>query len=195
MSSIFDTLTEQLGGKALEQISRQIGANPSATKDAMPAALGSLMAALAGNAASSGGAESLNKALERDHDGSVLDNLGGFLSNPQGGADILKHVLGGKQPLVEAGISQKSGLDASSASQLLKVLAPVVLGALGKARKSGNLDAGSLAGMLAGERQAVAQKAPQGLDLLSGLDADGDGQILDDIASKVGGSLLKNLFK
>ncbi len=195
MSSIFEALTEQLGGNVVEQISRQIGADPSSTKNAMPAALGTLMAALAGNAAKSGGAEALSNALDRDHDGSVLDNLGGFLSNPQGGGGILKHVLGGKQSAVEAGISQKTGLDAGSVGQLLQVLAPVVLGALGKAKRSGNLDAGSLAGMLAGERQQVAKKAPQGLDLLGGLDADGDGQILDDIASKVGGSLLKNLFK
>ncbi len=196
MSSIFEALTEQLGGQALEQISRQIGADRSATKDAMPAAIGGLMAALAKNASKSDGAEALNSALARDHDGSILDDLGGFLTNPQGGGGILKHVLGGSRSAVEAGLSSKSNLDQGSAGQLLKVLAPVVLGALGKARKSGGLDAGSLAGMLAGERRQVEKKAPQGLDVLGSLlDADGDGEVLDDIASKVGGSVLKNLFK
>ena len=196
MSSIFEALTEQLGGAALDQISGQIGADRSTTEKAMPAALGSLMAALAGNAAKGDGAKALDNALARDHDGGLLDDLGGFLSNPSGGTGILKHVLGGKQPAVEAGISQSTGLDAAAVGQLLKTLAPVVMGALGKERRRGGLDAGSLAGMLANERRQVAKRAPAGSDLLTSiLDADGDGQIIDDLASKVGGGLLGNLLK
>lgn len=194
MSSIFEALTEQLGGSALDQISRQIGADRSATKEALPAALGGLMAALANNSARKEGAEALDSALARDHDGRVLENLGGFLSNPQGGSGILKHVLGGKKPAVEAGISQASGLDPNSAGQLLKVLAPIVMGALGKVRQEKGLDAGALSGILAHERQEVVRKAPKADLLTSLLDADGDGQIIDDLASKVGGGLLKNLL-
>ena len=195
MSSIFEALTEQLGGDALDQISQKIGADRSATQQALPAALGTLMAALAKNSSDTQGAQSLESALARDHDGSVLDNLNGYLSNPSGGAGILKHVLGGKQSVVEAGIGQASGLQAGSAGQLLQVLAPIVMGALGKERRRNGLDAGALAGMLSNEREVV-RKVPQGGDLLTGmLDADGDGQVIDDIASKVGGSLLKSLFK
>lgn len=197
MSSLFETLTEQLGGSALDQISGQIGADRSTTKEAVPAALGSLMAALAKNSADQSGAEALNNALAKDHDGGVLDNLGGYLSHPSGGSGILKHVLGDKQPAIEAGIGQFSGLDSSVAGQLLKVLAPIVMGALGKQRREGGLDAGAIAGMLANEREEVARRAPKaGSDLLTSiLDADGDGSVIDDLASKVGGSLLKNMFK
>ncbi len=194
MSSIFEALTAQLGGQELDQISRKIGADRSATQQALPAALGGLMAALANNRARRDGAVALDNALARDHDGRVLDDLGGFLANPRGGSAILKHVLGGKRPAVEAGISQASGLDPRSAGQLLKVLAPVVLGALGKARREKGLDAGAMAGILAHERQEVVKKAPKADLLTTLLDADGDGQILDDVASKVGGGLLKNLL-
>lgn len=195
MSSIFEALSEKLGSEALDQISGKIGADRNATKQAVPAALGTLMAALAKNSADSNGAEALNSALARDHDGSVLDNLSGYLSNPSGGSGILKHVLGGKQPVIEAGIGQASGLDANSAGQLLQMLAPIVMGALGKERQRSGLDAGAIAGMLAKEKDVV-RHAPQGGDLLTNLlDADGDGQVIDDIASKVGGSLLKGMFK
>ena len=194
--SLFEALTEQLQGQALDQISRRIGADRSATAAALPGALGSLMAGLAKNTTRTSGAEALNDALARDHDGSILDDLGGFLNNPQGGSGILEHVLGSRRTDVEAGLSQGSGLNQNASGELLKILAPIVLGALGKARRSGGLDAGSLAGILAGERQQVQRRAPQGLDMLGGLlDADGDGQIADDIASKVGSSLLKNLFR
>ncbi len=195
MSSIFEALTQQLGGSTLDQISRQIGADRSTTEKALPAALGGLMAALAANAGRKDGAQALDSALAKDHDGAVLDNLGGFLSNPSGGSGILKHVLGGKQPAVQAGISQTTGLDAGSAGQLLATLAPIVMGALGKERRRGGLDAGGLAGMLANERQQVAKRAPGGDLLTSLLDADGDGQILDDLASKVGSGLLGSLLK
>lgn len=194
--SLFEMLTEQLKGPAMEQISRQIGADQGTTEAALPGALGSLLGGLAKNTSQSGGAAALNDALAKDHDGSILDDLGGFLNNPSGGGGILKHILGGNTQAVEAGISQGSGLNQQSTDQLLKVLAPIVLGALGKAKNKGGLDAGSLAGILAGERKEMAQKAPKEFGMLSSLlDADGDGDIVDDIASKVGGSLLKNLFK
>lgn len=195
MASIFDLLTQQLGGEAAEQIGRQVGLDRSTTEAAMPAAVGSLMAALAGNSAQSSGAAALDSALAKDHDGSILDNLGGFLSNPQGGSGILKHVLGGRQKDIETGIGQVSGIDAGSAGQLLKVLAPIVMGALGKAKQKGGLDAGGLASVLAHEKQEIRRQAPKDLGMLGSLlDSDGDGSISDDVA-KLGGSLLKNLLK
>jgi len=54
------------------------------------------------------------------------------------------------------------------------MLAPLVLGALSRKSKSGNLDLGGLKGMLQGEKKAMQQTATGGL--LSGLlDQDGDG--------------------
>ena len=50
---------------------------------------------MARNTSNQQGAESLHNALQKDHDGSILDNLGGFLNNAQSGpgAGILRHVL------------------------------------------------------------------------------------------------------
>lgn len=50
------------------------------------------------------------------------------------GSGILKHILGGKQSGAIDMISQKSGLDSSSAGSLLSMLAPLVVGALGKGK-------------------------------------------------------------
>ncbi len=196
MSTIFEALTSQLGGDTARQIGSRLGTDPQATEKAVPLAVGTLMGALAGNSSRSGGAEALLGALSRDHDGSILDNLGGYLQNPSAGPGdgILKHVLGGKRAVVEAGLSQQTGLDAGSAGQLLSALAPVVMGALGRARQQGGLDAGKLTSMLAGEKSAVASQTPNGLGVLSSfLDSDGDGQIADDVA-KIGGNLLKKFL-
>ncbi len=196
MSTIFETLASQLGGDTARQIGSRLGADPQATEKAVPLALGTLMGALAGNSSRSGGADALMGALARDHDGSILENLGGYIQSPGGGAGdgILKHVLGGKRATVEAGLAQQTGLDAGSAGQLLTMLAPVVMGALGRTRKEANLDAGGLTSVLAGEKSAVARQTPNGLGVLAGfLDSDGDGQIVDDVA-KIGGSLLKKFM-
>lgn len=195
MESIFESLASQLGGDAMEQIAGRVGGRAVAERG-VPAALGTLMGALANNSSGGGGAEALHSALARDHDGSVLDDLSGYLSasSPGSGAGILKHVLGGRRSQVEVGLGQQLGVDAGSAGQLLTMLAPLVMGALGKARRSGNLDPGGLASMLGGERSHIERRAPEGIGLLGNLiDADGDGQVADDVA-KIGGSLLSRLF-
>jgi hypothetical protein len=66
------------------------------------------------------------------------------------------------------------------------MLAPVVLGALGRAKRQGAMGAGDLASMLGQERERVAA-APGGLGGLMGLlDADHDGSVVDDVARLAG---------
>ena len=195
MASIFESLTSQLGGGVLEQIAGQIGSRRVA-EQAVPAVLGTLMGALANNSSRGDGAGALHEALARDHDGSILDDLPGFLSQSGagGGAGMLKHILGDKRASVETGLGQQLGIDKSQITQLLTMLAPIVLGALGKAQRKGGLDAGGLTSMLGGERSHIQRRAPEGIGVLGGLlDADGDGQIADDVA-RIGGGLLKRFF-
>ena len=193
--SILDMLSGQLGSQALEKIGSQIGADREQVARAVPAALGSLMTGLARNTRSSEGAGALAAALSKDHDGSVLDNLSGALSAPEQGpgAGILGHVFGSKRGAVESALGQSTGLDAGSMGQLLTMLAPLVLGALGKKQRQGGLDPSDLGGLLRQEQRSAARQAPD-LGMLGGLlDADGDGEIKDDVA-KIGGSLLKNFL-
>ena len=193
--SILDLLQGQLGGQALEMIGSQIGADRSQVERAVPAALGSLMTGLARNAQSSDGASALASALSRDHDGSVLDNLSGVLSTPEqgAGAGILGHVFGAKRGAVESALGQSTGLDAGSMGKLLTMLAPLVMGALGKKQRQGGLNPSDLGGLLRQEQRSAARQAPD-LGMLGNLlDADGDGDIKDDVA-KIGGSLLKSFL-
>jgi hypothetical protein len=195
MSGLLDLLTSQLSGSQLSAMSRQLGAEENATKNAMGAALPVLLGALARNSAKPDGAASLHGALSKDHDGSVLDNLSGFLGKPDtaAGDGILKHVLGGRRSAVETGVSHASGLDGAKVTQLMAMLAPVVMGAVGRTQRQQNLDASGVANMLAGERQRAESGSPALGDLARLLDSDGDGQIADDVA-KLGNGLLGNLF-
>ncbi|MCB1151020.1 DUF937 domain-containing protein [bacterium] len=196
MSSLIDGLMGQLGGDALGNLAGQLGTDKTKAQAGMAAALPLLLGALSRNAESNQGAASLGAALERDHDGSILDNAAGFFGSGDTsmGAGILKHVLGAKQDRAAQGVSKASGLDPATAGKMLTLLAPMVLGALGKAKRQEGLDTAGLANMLGGERQAMEKKAPQ-LGMLGALlDQDGDGDMDANDIAKLGGGMLGKLF-
>lgn len=202
MSSLLETLCGQLGGDNLRQLSQALGTDEKQTGEAVSAALPTLLGALARNASTESGAESLSGALQKDHDGSALQNLAGLFGGGSSGggaqsgagAGILRHVLGGRQPRVEQGISKASGMDTAQVGQLMTMLAPIVMAQLGKQQREKNLDSHGLASLLGQERQSL-EKAPEAAGLLGSLlDADGDGDVdMSDIAKQGVGMLGKFL--
>jgi len=198
MSSLIDMLQGALGEGGLGEISRKLGTDEGTAKCAVESAVPMLLGALSRNASSGNGAESLLGALMKDHDGSVLDNPAAVLENPQAGAGegILKHVFGSRRSAVESGISKSSGLDLGSAGQLLTMMAPLVMGALGKTQRQNHLDAGGLTQMLGQEGSDLAKKQPQAMGMLGAiLDADGDGDFDLGDAAKHGMKALGKFFK
>lgn len=192
MFSLQDLLGQQQGGEALEQISQNVGAEPSLVNSAIQMALPAILNGLANNAATPQGAQSLNNALEQDHNGSILNNLGGlgsliFGSQPQpqpslNAGGILGHIFGNNQGQVAQQISNQSGLNMGQVAQILMMLAPLVMGYLGRQKQQQGLDADGLSNWLGGQQQQI-QQSPQGGFLNSILDRDGDGSTMDDIAS------------
>jgi len=151
-------MLETMLGSQANQIGARIGVPPAQAQSAISAALPVLMSALSQQAASGPG---LQQAIERDHDGSILDVLPGYLqgtadlsSRTTNGAGILDHVLGDQQQGIQQALSAKTGLSMATIAQLLPLLAPIVLGMLGKQARSGTGpgldDLGSLLGGAAG---------------------------------------------
>ena len=188
--SLLDMLQERLGNEsAIKQIGAQLGTDPGTTQTAIAAALPLLVGALARNAQNPQQAGALSNALAKDHDGSILNDITTHLGQPRqtDGENILGHVLGASRGSVATGLGHVAGLDAGKASLLLSMLAPLVMGALGKAQRERGLDPGGLAGMLGNERQRAADAAPGVMGMLGKfLDRDGDGSVLDDIGGMLG---------
>ncbi|MEZ4861962.1 MAG: DUF937 domain-containing protein [Caldilineaceae bacterium] len=192
MSDLLSLLSQQVGGQLVDQISRQLGTDPATTQSAIGAALPMLLGAVSRNAASASGAQSLHKALNQ-HDGAIFNDLLNAVTNPNKLADgekILGHVFGGRQASVNQGLSQLSGLSSENSAQLLAILAPIVMGALGQTQRSNSLDADGLATLLGGQRHSF--DGPLG-GLVGLLDMDGDGSIVDDVVG-MGSKLLGGLF-
>ncbi|MBM1106903.1 DUF937 domain-containing protein [Aurantibacter crassamenti] len=209
MSGLLDLLSSPMGKQLISGVAGQTGQSTDQTGSVLSMALPVLLGAMKKNAATPEGAQGLMSALSSGkHDGGILDNLSGLFgggvdqSVMDDGAGILGHILGGKQPQVENALSSKSGMDAGTIGTILKVAAPLLMGYLGKQTKQSNVSDANGIGDLLGSVMGGGQSANKQQSLIeSFLDSDGDGSILDDVASmalggKSGGigGLLGGLF-
>jgi hypothetical protein len=203
MAGLLDLLNSNLGKTLVSSASQQLGQNTGKTASALTTALPLILGALKNNASTADGAKGIMSALSGKHDGGILDNVEGALNNKnvlQDGAGILGHVFGGKEQNIAQAVSSKSGIDAGSAMNLLKMAAPVVMGYLGKQAKQQNVTDGNGIGDLLGGMLGNGGSNDQSL-VTKLLDADGDGSVIDDIigmatGGKKGGlgGLLGGLF-
>ena len=194
--AILDTLKQQLTPSTIQQMSAAIGADPATTSKAVATALPALLGGLSRNASRPQGAAELDRALD-DHDGSILDNLGGLLGGGAGaaiGGAILGHIFGARRGPVEKGVGKATGLDSRQAAQLLAMLAPIVMAVLGRMKQRKNLDASRLPEALDRSTKRMETEAPGSGGLASILDSNDDGQIADDLA-RMGSSVFAGLFK
>jgi hypothetical protein len=197
-----DLLGQLQGEEALSKISETVGADPGSVDSAVQAALPQILGGLATNASTPEGAQSLDNALTNDHDGSLLNDINGLdgkvFGSPDAGpppreADaggILGHVLGDQQGQVAQQVSNESGLGMGQVSQVLMMLAPVVMASLGQQKAQQGVGADGLSDMLGGlmggaQPQAGAPSSGGSMmDMASSmLDSNKDGSITDDIAS------------
>ena len=211
---------EMLGGLLPAQastVASQVGATPEQTQAAMQASVPLILNALHQNAQTPDGEAALSSALTQ-HDGSSLDQFAqGQLPSAQDGSAILGHAFGGQAPEAANAVAQHAGIDPGMAMQVLSMVAPLVLGALGRGQSQGGLGgsgglAGMLGGLLGGGNAGAGglggsgglggmlggllgggnqnQSGAQGGllgSLTSGLDRDGDGNPLNDVMGMLGG--------
>lgn len=155
--------------------------------------LGSVLGGLLGGASNA-----------RGSGGGIGDLLGGLLGGSapaapasrggdtmSDGMAILGHVFGQRQQRVANGVGQVSGLGGQSSSQLMAMLAPIVMAAL--ARMMQGQGQGGLGGLLGGESRRAQQNPGAGGLMGALLDRDGDGDV--DMADLMqSGDLLGGLF-
>jgi hypothetical protein len=187
----------QLDGPAMEALSQQLGIDQQQTQTAVSAALPMILGAMGRQASNEQGAQQLAQTMDA-HGTGFVDNLVGFLGSQDNGpgADIIGSLFGQRQPQLQQGIGQATGLDSGVVGKLLENLGPVVMSFLAQQRGQGGqggMDIGGIAGMiLGGGGQAAGMQAgqPQGgglMDMVGRfLDQDNDGSAIDDVMGMVG---------
>ncbi len=193
--NISDILSGPLGQNVINSVSSQLGMSKTEAASAIGVAVPAILAGLTKNTQTSQGAESLNKALESKHDGSLLDNLSSMLQGQsaavqQDGNGILDHIFGSQKGAIEKGVAAKSGLSIQKVGPLLSILAPIVMAYVGKQKKQSKTSAGGLGDLLGGLLGSVgggttSKKSGSAgglMGMVTGmLDKNKDGNILDDL--------------
>lgn len=189
-TNVLDTIQEHLDPETIQKISTQLGTDTAATSSAISMAVPILLGGLSKNAANAEGAAALDNALTA-HDGSILDNFG---AKPAGaaGAAILGHILGSLRRPVEEGVERASGLSAQQVSQLLAILAPLLMGVLGRLKRQENVGAEQLPEVLGQANLDMTRKSPAIGDLSRVLESD-SGNITDEIV-RIGSTVLGSLL-
>ena len=177
---LLDTLRNQLTPELLSRTASQLGESESVVSKAFLAAIPALLAAL----------------VARISDGSFLRRLFGMLSNStldssslsspssllgaiepgsssplaQLSSEFLSSVLGGQTRSIADAVASSSGARSSSASSILSLASPLLLGTLARRTRSDGLDAAGLANLLLGQTSAIMAAVPPGIAALFGGD-------------------------
>lgn len=195
MTDLTQALMGALDPGAVQRMGQQLGLDPKHTEGAIQAALPLLLGAMGRNASDPQGAQSLHRAATRDHAGLDFGDVLGSVLGGQGqqaGTAILGHIFGARQQRASTGLGKIAGLDGAQASQLLAMLAPLVMNMLGKQTQQRDLGAGGLGDLLGGAVRSAQGGSP---DLVSAvLDRDGDGDVDFADLMQAGGGLLGSMF-
>ncbi len=200
---ITDLLKSQLNAQNLSTLSQFFNINDDRkTEAASNAIFSTLLGALTKNAREDSGATGIFNALRKDHDGSIMsDPLGFILGNRQtsnsrmlNGSGIIGHLLGNNVGNVAGMISKATGIDQRTVQSMLPVLAPIVMGAVGKSMRSTSEDQQNpqlVRGMLENTVEKEKEQNPM-MDMAAKfLDQDGDGSVVDDLLGMFGKFLRK----
>lgn len=141
-------------------------------------------------------AEALNNALDKDHDGSILDNPAQVENRVQEGGSILDHIFGGQKAQIENQLSQNTGISMDKIGPILAMLAPLIMGYIGKEKQSSGVNSGGglgdlLGGILGGaQNQAQAEPSNPVNDILGSVLGGGSQQSSGNPLNDILGSVL-----
>lgn len=176
MADLLSTISGYLTPEMLAKAAALLGESPAATQKSAGLAVPTILSGLASLASSDTGASQLvNMISKLGGDGNILNELGSLLgggpstqTTMTAGRDALQTIFGGKMNGVIEALAGASGVKQTSASSLLSLLVPLVLGVLGRERKTAGLDAAGLASLLRNQRGSWASLLPGALSTLLG---------------------------
>lgn len=168
--NFLETVKNYFTGEFSNQAANSLDESSSGISKALSAIIPTGLAGILGKATS--GNEGANSILNMSKNAigyfSPSPNLSD-LHNDEKGSDIPSRIFGGNQSQVTNTISQFAGIKNSSASSLMTLALPVIMGLLGKHAEQNNLSASGLSGFLSSQKDNIMQAMPSGLSSLAGM--------------------------
>ncbi|AIH02712.1 DUF937 domain-containing protein [Riemerella anatipestifer] len=161
--SLLDLITGNPGTQVAEKAESKFGISKSQIMALLVVATPLVISYLRNKSKDEKEAEALNDALEKDHDGSILDDVSQVENRQEEGNSILSHIFGDKKSTVENQLSQNTGISMDKIGPLMAMLAPVIMGYIGKQKRENNVTSGGgLSDLLGGILGQGSQEAQQG---------------------------------
>ncbi len=178
-SNLTDMFNHTVGEQLIRQASGILGESAEGTTSALQSIVPALFGALITRAGTDEGASMLMSYMaENNMDGSILANgttlLAGGIETEKlmySGAGIVRFLLDDKFSGVVDIIAGGSGLKTSSATSLLKLAAPFLMGIVGKQVKEKGLDVPGLKNLILGQQEYIKKDLSLGVSNLLGLSA------------------------
>ena len=147
---LIDLLTGNTGNQVAEQAENKFGISKTQIIALLAVAAPLIISYLKNKSQDANEAEALNNALDKDHDGSILDDVSQADARQSEGGSILNHIFGEEKPNVENRLSQNTGISIDKIGPILSMLAPIIMGYIGKEKQQNNVGAGGLGDLLGG---------------------------------------------
>ncbi|HUZ57288.1 MAG TPA: OmpA family protein [Hanamia sp.] len=168
--NLMETVKNFFTSEFTNQSSSALGEDSSGISKALSAIIPTGLAGILNKATS--GTEGANSVLDmaKNAIGSATGNtnLSGA-ENVQQGNSIISSLFGSSQSVINSAISKFAGIKDSSASSLMSMALPVIMGILGKHAEQNNLSASGLSGFLSSQKDHILNALPPGLSSLRGM--------------------------
>ncbi|MGL6125702.1 hypothetical protein BBI01_13255 [Chryseobacterium artocarpi] len=196
--SLIDLLTGNTSNQVAEQAENKFGISRNQVIALLAVATPLIISYLRNKSQDAKEAEALNSALDKDHNGSILNDPSQIEARQAEGGSILDHIFGGQKSSVENQLSQNTGISIDKIGPILAMLAPVVMGYIGQQKQQSNVGAGGLGDLLGGilgnaSNQAQTQQSNPLNDILGSVlgggqsQASGGNPLNDILGSVLGG--------
>ena len=168
MPNLVESLMGAVGPQVIRSLSSRLGESESAIQNGLQSSSATILGSLASKAGDSNFLGRVFNMITASGSTDILGNLSSLASGDDSspiselGKKFLSQVLGPQQTAATDAIASASGLRASSASSLLSMAGPMVMGLLAKRVTEGNLNPASFARMLTSELPALKSLMPAG---------------------------------
>src|SRR5215469_4058457 len=173
--SLMEAVKGYLTPDVVRSASSLVGESEFSTRQTLNGAVPSILSGLTNVVSTRDGASGLANTIREGGFASVVDNVGSLFSGGSvtssmlsAGPQLLGKIFGGNSSSVTDLVARSGGVSNSSATSLLSLAAPLVMGVLGKRAAAQGLDASGMANSLLSEKGDIAAAAPAGLSQILG---------------------------
>jgi outer membrane protein OmpA-like peptidoglycan-associated protein len=176
-TNLLDTARTLLTPDVVSKVSSLVGETPAKTQQALGAVIPSLAGVACNEASTPGGASRLFDLIRNTQlPGDLLSNPAGALAGGAAtqslmrtGSGLITSLLGDRAGSLTNLIAGSAGIQQSSASTLLSLAAPLLLGVLGRHLTTAGIGVSGLSSLLSSHRDNILASVPSGLGSALGL--------------------------